>query len=509
MSFDSKGSQSSQGRIIPLSDFLSCQDDHHFAWDDTCREMSDEWLAPVEKAHLDPKKHKVFHHNSKEYLKPPSPFVQQDQLGESGSTIVYKVTPPEGYAYRRPLALKVIVCKENSRPPGPDSKARSDALKEVKTMSSLRHPHIVAYVASFEDYCIQTREIRRHPRGRGHSVLFRVNQRIKKHVLGIAMYPPAQWNLHTFMDDAFQSPKEAEWILPHLHTYFGCLAQAVAYLHRQKIRHKDIKPDNIVIDDFGLPVLTDFGLSKHFETGQYSEGPTPKTLKYADPEAMHEERRNERSDIFSLGCVFLEMATVLLGRPPKFAEDQLAHGGGGGGGGGDGHSISSSGTGTGCTGAEFKYSESLQNLDAYLTTLSLVARDVVVVASDPAREASVKAVLSILPHIRRMMDETQTLRPAAHQLYPWFRHLYDVYDIPGPCPNCEEERRTGRAIPSPSRSGRCSPTLNRSGTMGGVGSNGGGVGAPSSSQGLLVRRGTAASSAMSMSLPISGPRVLG
>lgn len=469
MSFESNGSQSSQTQTIPLSDFLSTQDDSHFIWDDANREMSEAWLAPVEEALLESHKHKVFHHCSKEYLKMPSPFVQQGpELGDSGSTIVYKVTPPEGYAYRRPLALKVIVCKEHSRPPGPNSKARSDALKEVKTMSLLRHPHIVAYVASFEDYCIQTREIRRRPpHGKAHAMGSVVSEKIKKHVLAIAMYPPAQCNLHTFMDEVFQSPKEADWILPHLHTYFGCLSQAVAYLHRRnvQIRHKDIKPENIVIDDFGLPVLTDFGLSKHFETGQYSEGPTPKTLKYADPEAMQEGRRDAHSDIFSLGCVFLEMATVLLGKPPKFAEDQLAAG--------DAHSMSSSGTLS-----EFKYSESLHNLDGYLATLALLARDLV--AAEPSREPSVKAVLAILPYIRRMMDEVSTHRPEAHQLYPWFRHLYDVHDIPGPCPNCEEERRSGRAIPS--RSGSRSPTLNRSGTVVG-----------GSSQGL-VRRGTAASS---------------
>ncbi len=483
MSFDSNGSQASQAQPVPVSDFLSAWDDRQFVWDDANRETSHEWLEPVHEALLDPKKHKVFHHCSKEYLKPPNPFIQKGpELGDSGSTIVYRVTAPEGYAYRRPLALKVIVCKENARPPGPDSKARSDALKEVKTMSSLRHPHIVAYVASFEDYCIQTREIKRRPQGKKpHAMLSQVNQKIKKHVLGIAMYPPGVCNLRSFMDEVFLSPKEAEWIVPQLHTYFGCLSQAVAYLHRQnlRVRHKDIKPENIIIDEFDLPVLTDFGLSKHFETGKYSEGPTPKTLKYAAPEAMHEERRDEHSDTFSLGCVFLEMATVLLGKPPKFTEEQLAA---------DDHSISSLGFGS-----EFKYSESLHILDSYLATLNIVARDVV--ASDPPREASVKAVLAILPYIRWMMDETPTRRPDAHQLYPWFRPLYDVYDSPGPCPNCEEERRTGRAIPS--RSGSRSPTLNRTGTMVG-----------GSSQGL-VRRGTAASMANFVAAQIGGSQAGG
>ncbi len=458
MSFESTGS--SQSSTVPLNDFLYCLEDSLFVWDDEDRETDDAWLAPVQEAMLDHHKHKVFHHCNKEYLKPPSPFIQQGpELGDSGSTIVYRVTCPEAYGYRRPLALKVIVCKENSRPPGPDSAARGDALKEVKTMSSLRHPHIVAYVASFEDYCIQTREIKRRPHGKKtHSTLSQVNQRIKKHVLGIAMYPPGQCNLRTFMDEVFQG---AEGILPLLHTYFGCLSQAVAFLHRhnQRVRHKDIKPENIIIDEYDVPILTDFGLSKHFETGQYSEGPTPKTLKYAAPEAIHEERRDESSDIFSLGCVFLEMATVLLGKPPGFAEEQLA---------------ASGSTGTG---PDFKYADCLPSLDSYVATLTMVGS--AVAAADPVREPSIKAVLSILQYIRHMLNEDSERRPKAQYLYQLFRPLFDVSGAAGLCANCEEERRTGRAILS--RSGSRSPTLNRNGTT-----------AAGPSQGL-ARRGTAAS----------------
>ncbi|GAB1315812.1 non-specific serine/threonine protein kinase [Madurella fahalii] len=437
----------SQSQTIPLSDFLSARDDLHFVWNDANRETSELWLRPVEAAALDPRKHKVFHHGHKEYLRPPAPFVQQGpELGDSGSTVVYKVTAPEGYSYRRPLALKVIVCKDNFRPPGPDSWVRRKALEEVKNMTNIRHPHIVAYVASFEDYCIQPSESRsRQGKGRRLSFVGTHPQHIKRHILGIAMYPPAQCNLHTFMNEVFHDPKEVDWMLAHLHTYFGCLSQAVAYLHNQgvRIRHKDIKPENVVIDDFGLPILTDFGLSKHFEAGQYSEGPTLKTLKYADPEAVHETSRDVSSDIFSLGCVFLEMATVLLGKPPLFAEEQLNFL--------DGRPSN-----------QFKYSESLHNLDTYLALLSSTH----LVARNCRQQESTAAVLQILPHIRRMMDEDQKKRPRAQELYPWFRHLYDVYEAPGPCPNCEAERATGKAIPLPPMSGSGNPRASQ-GSIGG------------------------------------------
>ncbi|KAJ4293791.1 hypothetical protein N0V88_005301 [Collariella sp. IMI 366227] len=379
MSSISNGTQSSQPQLIPLNDFLSADEDHRFVWGDEGRETSDDWLVPVWEAKLDPRKHKVFKHGSKEYIQAPSPFIQLAELGESGSTIVYKVMPPEECGYRWPLALKVITCKEYSRPPGPDSFARSNALKEVKMMSGLRHPHIVAYVASFEDHCLQNREIKRRPNGKAlASSAVKVNQRIKKHILGIAMYPPAMCNLRTFMEEVFTNSTERKWILQQLHGYFGCLAQAVAYLHGHKprVKHKDIKPENIVIDDFGTPILTDFGLSKNFETGEYSEGPTPKTIKYAAPEAVLEAERDQHSDIFSLGCVFLEIATVLLDKPPSFAESQLSI-------------------------------RPHHNHNPF----------------SPA--ASARAILSILPYIRRMMHPNPALRPDASQLYPWFRHLYE------------------------------------------------------------------------------------
>ncbi|KAK4190840.1 kinase-like domain-containing protein [Podospora australis] len=432
----------SQSWAITLNDYIGHQDDSYFIWDELDRETSDAWNNPVIHSGLDSSKHKVFHHCNKEYLKPPHPFIQDGhELGDSGSTIVYKVRCPDEYSYRRPLALKIIVCKENARPPGPDSDVRKLALQEVKTMASIRHPHIVVYVASFEDYCISTREVKQR-RGRARAV-FKVDQQIKKHILGIAMYPPAQCNLNYFMNLIISRPDDMEYRAA-LHTYFGCLAQAVAFLHRVniRIRHKDIKPENVVIDDFLLPVLTDFGLSKHFENGQHSEGPTPKTLKYADPEAIQETKRDERSDVFSLGCVYLEMATTLLGESPHFAEQQL------------------------CLGipGEFKYSECLDHLDAYLALLSRKAD--VLIANDPSKQAaSAEAIKKILPVIRAMMDEDHTRRPFAKDLYPFFRHLYDVYPDPGPCKNCEAERRTGTAVPTLRRNGSQSPVITRTGTM--------------------------------------------
>jgi serine/threonine protein kinase len=453
-----------------MRDFLRAREDGRFVWDNADEEVSAEWLDPVRSADLIATKHKVFRGSGENVWRtPPSPFVAQGAaLGTSGETVVHKVTAPDACNFRRPLALKVIRCRENMALPGPSSEARSKALKEVRTMSRLRHPHIVAYVASFESYCFQTRQIRYRLQQRASNGAA-CKPRVKEHVLAIAMYPPAPGNLDTLLHDVFHDPQQSECLRRQLHSYFGCLAQAVAYLHRQgvQIRHKDIKPANIVVDDFGAPILTDFGLSKHFEAGEHSEGPTPKTLKYADPESITEQRRDERSDIFSLGCVYLEIVTVLLGKPAKFAEEQLARN--------TYHPPSQFAAARydGLNGHPFKYAEALPNLPAYLSTLTRLGHELI--ASDPTRERSVRALLPILPRIEQMMSVNLRLRPEAHQLYPWFRHLYLVYGPDGLCASCEEKRKTGNAIPSPSSSQNQSQggMLSRTSTVGS------GVGGPS------------------------------
>jgi len=481
------GSQSQNGPRDPLTDlipvrhYLSLRDYEHFKWDEAGQETSERWLKPVRDAGLDLQKHKVFHHGNKDYIIPGTdPFVMIGQLGQSGSNVVYKVTAPPVQNYKRPLALKVIVCKDKVFSPGPRTRARKRALEEVRNMAKIRHSHIVAYVSSFENYCIHV--TKRKIIKNGVKTLT-TEEEIQNHILGIAMYPPAKYNLRDLMERRRGHQREMRC----MHSYFGCLAQAVAYLHNVQIRHKDIKPANIVIDENNIPLLTDFGLSKHFEVGKDSDGPTAKTVKYAEPEAHHERGRNARSDIFPLGCVFLEMATTLLGMPPMFAEQRL-------------QTIGSR--------DEFKYSESLDKLPDYLDELREIAEDLI--RSKPGQEQSARAIIQILPVIQAMMDEDIKKRPYAKDLFHKFRHLYDIYPKDaGPCKSCEEEIKTDRSfplVPSPSMltgrpltrsstevSGRTHVTgsTSRSGTThtassaggGSGGSNGGGGG---SNRGSLV-----------------------
>lgn len=97
-------------------------------------------------------------------------------------------------------------------------------------------------------------------------------------------------------------------------TYYGCLTSAICYLHENNIRHKDIKPNNILLkrDDI---YITDFGTAIEFDNDQSMTKGTAKvkTNQYQSPEVSRGTIRGKASDIWSLGVTFLEMTTVLRG----------------------------------------------------------------------------------------------------------------------------------------------------------------------------------------------------
>jgi len=99
-----------------------------------------------------------------------------------------------------------------------------------------------------------------------------------------------------------------------LRTFFGCICSAVRYLHQQNCRHKDIKPANILVKDDQV-YITDFGLALDWTELQAETTagiPTMYTHAYAAPEVADGARRNTKSDIWSLGCVFLDILLSLI-----------------------------------------------------------------------------------------------------------------------------------------------------------------------------------------------------
>ena len=103
--------------------------------------------------------------------------------------------------------------------------------------------------------------------------------------------------------------------LKRLKQSIGCISSAVAYLHRRSIRHKDIKPSNILLASSSGLWVTDFGSSTDFSNVSQSltnngERGTP---KYFAPEVAEFEPNGRSADIFSLACVFLELIGLCNG----------------------------------------------------------------------------------------------------------------------------------------------------------------------------------------------------
>ncbi len=100
--------------------------------------------------------------------------------------------------------------------------------------------------------------------------------------------------------------------------------RALGYAARQGVVHRDIKPDNIMFDEFGQSVLTDFGIAKA-ASGQRltGTGMSIGTPHYMSPEQARAQNTDGRSDLYSLGVVAFQ---CLTGRVPYDGDDSFSIG---------------------------------------------------------------------------------------------------------------------------------------------------------------------------------------
>ena len=195
------------------------------------------------------------------------------ELGRGGMGIVYLA---HEVVLDRPVALKVLPPAWATRP-----ELRDRFLREARTAARLSHPHIVPIHAVHEI---------------GDFVFFAMayveGETLGQRVRGKGPLPPRE---------AARILREVAW--------------ALAYAHAQGVVHRDVKPDNILLEGAGgRALVTDFGIARASAAEGLTEaGEVLGTAEFMSPEQASGEGGDEKSDLYSLGVVAHYM---LSGRLP-------------------------------------------------------------------------------------------------------------------------------------------------------------------------------------------------
>ncbi|MGO9900384.1 MAG: protein kinase domain-containing protein [Solirubrobacteraceae bacterium] len=100
------------------------------------------------------------------------------------------------------------------------------------------------------------------------------------------------------------------------------IARALGAAHSRQIVHRDVKPQNVLIDEEGAVKVTDFGIARTLEEdGLTGDGRVIGTTDYVSPEQALGQRVTGQSDLYSLGVALYEMLT---GEVPFKGEGQVA-----------------------------------------------------------------------------------------------------------------------------------------------------------------------------------------
>ncbi|CAI0409991.1 unnamed protein product [Linum tenue] len=210
-------------------------------------------------------------------------FHESKKIGEGGYGPVFKC-----YLDHTPVAVKVL---------RPDAvQGRSQFQREVEVLSMIRHPNMVLLLGACPEYGILVYE--HMARGSLDDCLFRKRNNT----------PPLSWQLR------FKIAAE--------------IATGLLFLHQTKpepLVHRDLKPDNILLDINYVSKISDVGLARLVpamveNVTQYHMTSAAGTFCYIDPEYQQTGMLGVKSDVYSLGIILLQLITA---RPPMGLSHQV------------------------------------------------------------------------------------------------------------------------------------------------------------------------------------------
>lgn len=201
------------------------------------------------------------------------------EIGRGGFSVVYAARDND---LESDVAIKLLV------PPPADAQiARERMRREVQAVRGLSHPNIVA-VHDFLESGDRSFIVMEFVRGRDISV------RVRE-----------------------EGALDAEAVV----TIGRGVAAALSAAHRRGILHRDVKPQNVLVESDGEPRLTDFGSAKLDSQSTITRtGGLVGTLNYAAPELIAGQRGDGRSDVYALG---MTLYFALTGRLPESSSPHL------------------------------------------------------------------------------------------------------------------------------------------------------------------------------------------
>ncbi|XP_038678188.1 cyclin-dependent kinase 1 [Scyliorhinus canicula] len=196
-------------------------------------------------------------------------YVKIEKIGEGTYGVVYK---------GRHKTTQQIVAMKKIRLESEEEGVPSTAIREISLLKELQHPNIVC----LQDVLMQDARL--------YLIFEFLSMDLKKYL------------------DSLPTRQMMEQML--VKSYLYQITQGIAFCHARRVLHRDLKPQNLLIDSKGVIKLADFGLARAFGVPVRVYTHEVVTLWYRAPEVLlGSARYSTPVDIWSIGTIFAEMAT--------------------------------------------------------------------------------------------------------------------------------------------------------------------------------------------------------